>query len=121
MHTREHKRALIAMSGGVDSSVTAALMMEEGYDCIGANMRLFSAPEAAVTTKSCCSIADALDARRVADSMGMPFYVLHYVEEFHKEVIDKFVRCYLAGITPNPCIDCNRHLKFTHLLEAARE
>ncbi|MBR0163300.1 MAG: tRNA 2-thiouridine(34) synthase MnmA [Lachnospiraceae bacterium] len=114
-------KALIAMSGGVDSSVTAALMMEKGYDCIGVNMRLFSGPEAAVTTRSCCSIADALDARTVAESMGMPFYVLHFVEEFHKSVIDKFVRAYRAGITPNPCIDCNRYLKFDALLTAAKE
>ena len=108
------------MSGGVDSSVTAALMMEAGYDCIGANMRLFADGEAAAREKSCCSIADAMDARAVADGMGMPFYVLHYTEEFRRMVVEKFVRAYQNGITPNPCIDCNRYLKFDLLLEQAK-
>ena len=114
-------KALIAMSGGVDSSVTAALMMEAGYDCTGVNMRLYSSPEASVTEKSCCSIRDAQDARAVADGMGMPFFILYYTEDFQRCVIDPFVTSYLAGITPNPCIDCNRNLKFDRLLEVVKE
>ena len=93
-------KALVAMSGGVDSSVTAALMAEEGYDCTGVNMRLYSAPETALTDRSCCSIRDAQDARSVADGMGMPFFVLYYTEEFRRCVIDPFVSSYLSGITP---------------------
>ena len=112
---------MIAMSGGVDSSVTAALMMEEGYACTGVNMRLYSSPETAVTEKSCCSVRDAQDAAKVADSMGMPFFILYYTEEFQRCVIDPFVSSYLSGITPNPCIDCNRNLKFDRLLAVAKE
>ncbi|MBR0173849.1 MAG: tRNA 2-thiouridine(34) synthase MnmA [Lachnospiraceae bacterium] len=115
-------KALIAMSGGVDSSVTAALMMEQGYDCVGVNMRLYVSPEAerAEAERSCCSLRDAQDAAQVADSMGMPFFVVHENEAFHRHVIDPFVRAYLAGKTPNPCIDCNRNLKFDRLLAHAQ-
>ena len=114
-------KALVAMSGGVDSSVTAALMMEQGYECTGVNMRLYSDPETAVTDRSCCSIRDAQDARAVADGMGMPFFVVYYTEAFQRCVIDPVVSAYLSGITPNPCIDCNRDLKFDRLLAVAKE
>ena len=113
-------KALIAMSGGVDSSVTAALMMEQGFDCVGVNMRLYVAPDTAHAERTCCAIRDTNDAARVADSMGMPFFVVHENEAFQRCVIDPFVRAYLSGKTPNPCIDCNRNLKFDRLLTHAR-
>lgn len=115
-------RALIGMSGGVDSSVAALLMQERGYECIGATMRLYagevSAPDG---SKTCCSLDDVEDARSVARRMGIPHYVFNFTEEFHREVIQKFVDTYFAGGTPNPCIDCNRFLKFGKLLQRARE
>ena len=114
-------KALVAMSGGVDSSVTAALMAEAGYECTGVNMRLYVSPETDVTAKSCCSIRDAQDARAVAEGMGIPFFILYYTEDFQRCVIDPFVASYLSGITPNPCIDCNRNLKFDRLLGVAKE
>ena len=105
-------KALIAMSGGVDSSVTAYLMLQAGFDCIGATMHLFD-KETAVGR-------DADDARAVARRLGIPFYVFDFTDCFKKEVIEKFVRCYECGLTPNPCIDCNRCLKFQALYEQAR-
>lgn len=116
------KKALIAMSGGVDSSVAAYLMKNEGYDCIGATMKLFQNEDIGLSKEhSCCSIDDVEDARRVATSLGIPFYVLNFSENFREKVVDKFVCCYENGMTPNPCIECNRHLKFTHLYNKAKE
>ena len=115
------KKALIAMSGGVDSSVAAHLMVQEGYSCIGATMRLFDdsiLPEAQEST--CCSLDDVEDARSVAHALGMPYYVFNFTGDFQEKVIEKFIRCYECGATPNPCIDCNRYLKFEHLLDRAR-
>ncbi|HAV00269.1 MAG TPA: tRNA 2-thiouridine(34) synthase MnmA [Lachnospiraceae bacterium] len=123
------KKALIAMSGGVDSSVAAKLMQEEGYDCIGCNMRLYfncgediqAADRAYVNTpKSCCSAEDAKDAKKVAEAMGIPFFIYDLSLEFRRCVIDKFTDCYEKGITPNPCIDCNRYMKFGRLAERAK-
>jgi len=116
------KRALIAMSGGVDSSVAAYLTQKAGFDCIGGMMRLFDnniLPEN--QESSCCSLDDAEDARSVARRLGFPFYVFNSKADFEEKVIDKFVRCYECGATPNPCIDCNRYLKFDALLRRALE
>lgn len=118
----EKKKALIAMSGGVDSSVAAYLMIRDGYDCIGAMMRLFDEqflPEGGES--SCCSLDDAEDARSVARRLGFPFYVFNSKGEFEEKVIRKFIRCYECGATPNPCIDCNRYLKFDHLMRKGME
>jgi tRNA-specific 2-thiouridylase len=112
------KKALIAMSGGVDSSVAAWLMKDGGYDCLGAMMKLH-APED--TGRECCSLADAADARQVADGLGLPFYVFNFTRDFAEEVIGRFVAAYQNGRTPNPCIDCNRYIKFGRFLRRARE
>lgn len=115
-------KALIAMSGGVDSSVAAYLMKENGYDCIGATMKLFQNEDIGLSKEhSCCSIDDVEDARRVASALDMPFYVLNFSENFKEKVVDKFVCCYENGLTPNPCIECNRHLKFEHLYNKSKE
>ncbi len=108
-----NKKVMIAMSGGVDSSVAAYLMRESGYECIGATMKLFSdSSTEKAREKSCCSLEDVEDARSVASKMGVPYYVFNFTESFEKEVIERFVCSYEQGITPNPCIDCNRYLKF---------
>lgn len=115
-------KALIAMSGGVDSSVTALLMKEKGFDCIGANMRLFDNEDAGINKeKTCCSADDAYDASSVAARLSMPFYVLNLKDAFKKYVIDDFVYEYENGRTPNPCIRCNEKLKFGALLARAYE
>lgn len=114
------KKALIAMSGGVDSSVAAYLTQCMGYDCMGATMRLFDNGIIGSDLEStCCSLEDVEDARAVAYRLGMPFYVFNFTGEFEEKVIRKFVRCYECGATPNPCIDCNRYLKFEELLHRA--
>lgn len=117
-----NERALIAMSGGVDSSVAAALMQKMGYECIGVTMKLFSNGDIGVKkAHSCCSLDDVNDARQVADRLDMRYYVFNFADEFKDKVIDKFIRTYEAGGTPNPCIDCNRYMKFDKLYERARE
>ena len=111
-------KALIAMSGGVDSSVAAHLTIQAGYDCLGCTMRLYDNADAAVSGEStCCSLDDVEYARAVAFRLGMPHYVFNFTDEFREQVIGKFIRCYQCGKTPNPCIECNRHLKFEKLLE----
>ena len=118
----EEKKALIAMSGGVDSSVAAYLTQKAGFDCIGAMMRLFDNNILGENQESsCCSLDDAEDARSVARRLGFPFYVFNSKADFEEKVIAKFIRCYECGATPNPCIDCNRHLKFDHLMRRAME
>ena len=118
----EEKKALIAMSGGVDSSVAAYLTQQAGYDCIGAMMRLFDNNILGENQESsCCSLDDAEDARSVARRLGFPFYVFNSKADFEEKVISKFIRCYECGATPNPCIDCNRYLKFDHLMRRAME
>lgn len=115
------KKAMIAMSGGVDSSVAACLMQQAGYACVGATMRLFRndvLPDGQEST--CCSLDDVEDAKSVARRLGMPHYTFNFTDDFREKVMDKFVRCYECGVTPNPCIDCNRYLKFEHLLQRAR-
>ncbi len=115
-------KALIAMSGGVDSSVAAYLMRKQGYECIGATMKLYHNEDICIPKDhSCCSLDDVEDARAVAASMDIPYYVFNFSERFKEEVMDKFVHCYECGITPNPCIDCNRYLKFEYLYNRAKE
>lgn len=113
------KKALIAMSGGVDSSVVALLMQQKGYDCVGVTMKLFG--ENADEEHSCCSVKDIEDAHSVAGKLHIPYYVYNFAERFEKEVICRFIDAYVHGRTPNPCIDCNRYLKFGELFAQARE
>lgn len=116
------KKAMIAMSGGVDSSVAAFLMKNSGYECIGATMKLFQNEDVGISKEhNCCSLDDVEDARNVASSLDMPHYVFNFSDRFKEDVVDKFVQCYENGITPNPCIDCNRYLKFEFLHDRARE
>jgi len=114
-------RALVAMSGGVDSSVAAALMIEAGYDVVGVTLKQWVGAGGAMPTAGCCTVSDAEDARRVAAQLGVPYYVLDYVEEFTEAVVEPFGAAYLAGFTPNPCIECNRKVRFSALLERTAE
>ncbi len=117
-----NKKAIIAMSGGVDSSVAAFLTKEKGYNCMGITMKLFYNEDIGIPREhSCCSLDDVEDARSVARSMGMPYYVFNFSERFKEDVIDRFIAAYENGTTPNPCIDCNRYLKFNKLYHRARE
>lgn len=118
----DRKTALIGMSGGVDSSVAAYLMLRQGYRCIGATMRLYD-NETIGREKSatCCSLDDVEDARSVARRLGIPHYVFNFKEDFDRQVIQRFVSAYEQGLTPNPCIDCNRYLKFDRLARRAME
>ena len=116
------KKAMIAMSGGVDSSVAAYLMVQDGYDCAGATLKLYDNPQCSFPGhRACCTPSDTEDARSVAARLGMLYYVFPMHDEFRHSVIDKFADTYLHGGTPNPCIDCNRFLKFSALLDKARE
>ncbi len=108
------------MSGGVDSSVAAALLLEQGYDVIGVTMHIWPEQPAA-SERACCSLSAVEDARRVAGKLGIPHYVLNLQEAFRHAVIDDFIAEYRAGRTPNPCIRCNRWMKFDVLLARARE
>ena len=114
-------RALIAMSGGVDSSVAAWLMQQAGYDCTGITMRLTRNETLGQSGfHTCCSEKDIEDAAEVAFAMDIPYKVLDFTADFREQIIEKFVRVYEAGGTPNPCIDCNKYMKFRHLLDWAR-
>lgn len=109
------------MSGGVDSSVAAFLTKEKGFDCMGVTMKLFHNDEIDVRENTCCSLEDVEDARSVAYRLGMPYYVFNFSDKFRECVIDRFVEAYENGRTPNPCIDCNRFLKFDKLFLRACE
>lgn len=114
-------RAMIAMSGGVDSSAAAYLTRERGYDCIGVMLRLFDNDAAGLPEgRTCCSQSDAEDARAVASALKMPFYVFNFTDAFRERVMLPFAESYLHGCTPNPCIACNRYMKFGLMLERAR-
>lgn len=116
------KKVIIAMSGGVDSSVAAYLMLQNGYECAGATMKLYDKPPCSEAgSRACCTPSDTEDARNVAARLGILYYVFPMQEEFRKNVIQKFTDTYFEGGTPNPCIDCNRFLKFDALLQKARE
>ena len=111
-------KALIAMSGGVDSSVSAYRMLEEGYDCVGCTMRLYENDMIGEDLMgTCCSMKDTEDARAVTKKLGMDYHIFHYEQLFCQEVIEPFVRAYEIGETPNPCIECNRRFKFMHLYD----
>ncbi len=117
-----NKKALIAMSGGVDSSVAALLMKQQGYNCFGVTMKLYDNENIGISReKTCCSLDDIEDARAVSYKLNMPYYVFNFKAAFEENVIRKFISVYESGGTPNPCIDCNRYLKFNALINRANE
>jgi len=114
-------RVVVAMSGGVDSSVVAALLARAGYDVVGITLQLYDTGASAARKGACCAGADIHDARRAAEQIGIPHYVLDYESRFREAVIDRFADSYVAGETPIPCVECNKSVKFTDLLATARE
>ena len=112
-------KALVAMSGGVDSSVAAALVKEAGWDVLGVTMKMWKGPGGEAPTAGCCTVADAEDARRVAAQLDIPYYVWDYTAEFMSGVVSTFIDDYVSGRTPNPCVECNRTVKFSRLLAHA--
>jgi tRNA-specific 2-thiouridylase len=117
MSMSQKETVVVAMSGGVDSSVAAALLVEQGYEVVGLMLRLWAEPGGAANR--CCTPDAVVDARRVADGLGIPFYVRDYKETFKKTVVDFFIEGYSQGITPNPCVVCNRDIRFDRLLKEA--
>ena len=123
MSSSKNNRVIIAMSGGIDSSVAALLMKQQGYECAGITMKLFDSEYNGDIDyeKTCCSLSDIEDARSVAYSLDMPYYVFNFKDSFDENVIRRFVNAYIQGSTPNPCIDCNRFIKFRRLFQRAKE
>lgn len=117
-----HKRVVVAMSGGVDSSVAALLMQRQGFDIIGVSMQVWDYRQhgGCDSRATCCAPSDFLDARQVATRVGVPYYVFDFESLFRTEVIDRFVESYHAGVTPNPCVDCNNRVKFLALRERSK-
>ena len=121
-HKLEHEtRVVVAMSGGVDSSVCAAMLARQGYDVIGVTLQLYDHGEAIQKAKACCAGQDIYDAKRVAELMGFPHYVLDYESQFREQVIEDFADTYLKGATPIPCVRCNQTVKFKDLLQVAKD
>ncbi len=116
-----NNRAITAMSGGVDSSVAAYLMKEKGFDTIGVTLRLFDNEDAGINDKTCCSLEDVEDAKSVAMRLGIKHYTFNFRDDFADTVIARFIDAYENGRTPNPCIDCNRFIKFRRLMERAKQ
>ena len=114
-------RVAIAISGGVDSSVAAALLKDKGFEVIGLHMKLYRGPENDIRNKSCCSIDETLDARLACHRLGIPFYAIDYQQEFRETVINYFIEGYSSGNTPNPCVMCNKKIKSSLLLKKATE
>lgn len=118
----ENKKVMIGMSGGVDSSVAAFLLQKESLEVIGATMKLYNNEDIDfVSEKTCCSLDDVLDAKSVCARLGIRHYTLNMTDDFKKEVIERFISAYENGFTPNPCIDCNRYMKFSKMLHKAQE
>ncbi len=113
---------MVAMSGGVDSSVAAALLLEQGYEVAGATIQVWNSPRCGnKNTNACCGVAGIMDARAVANKLGIPYQIFHFEDAFKREVVDRFASEYQKGRTPNPCISCNEHIKFAMFFEKARE
>ena len=119
--SKEKKRIVVAMSGGVDSSAAAALLKEQGHEVIGVTMQIWDHSDSDRRFGTCCSLEDVYDARRVAAKLEIPFYVMNLEKEFRDEVVNYFIREYLSGATPNPCVPCNQRMKFHFLLKRAME
>lgn len=119
----EKKKVVVGMSGGVDSSVAAYLLKEQGYDVIGVTMQIWQDEDRTIQEENggCCGLSAVDDARRVADDLGIPYYVMNFKKEFKKEVIDYFIEEYRQGRTPNPCIACNRYVKWESLLKRSMD
>ena len=115
-------KVMVGMSGGVDSSVAAKVLLEKGYEVTGVTIKMFSSDDISDTeTKTCCSLSDVEDARAVSYKLGFDHLVFNFKQEFHKYVIDNFIESYISGKTPNPCIECNKHIKFDKMLRRAEE
>lgn len=115
------KKVMVGMSGGVDSSVAAMLLRDEGYDVTGVTLKLFDGEDVDEYVKTCCSLSDVEDAKSVAYKLGIEHLVFNFKNDFHEHVISKFINSYIKGETPNPCIECNKHIKFDKMLRRAEE